>query len=126
MRLPFTFSSKLSLIMLLGIAIFLANLRYQQYKTQQAIDKEKQALKERIESLNKKNEDLSGSLAYFSSQDFQQLAARQQLNLKREGEVVFGFADQPAQSAGAEGEHNEKIPNYQKWIKYFFGTESSN
>lgn len=115
------FFSKLGILFLLLLCAFLGSLRYRQWKNQVAIEKEKRALQEQISSFNKKNQDLSDSLAYLDSADFKDRVARQQLNLKRNGEVVFGFVDAPpAEPEGADGA-NSGGPNYEKWVNYFFG-----
>jgi cell division protein FtsB len=100
---------------------FLANLRYQQWKNQVAIDKEKKSLESQISALNKKNQDLSDSLSYLGSSDFKERTARQQLNLKRDGEVVFGFTDAPTSTPPQNRAlATANMPNYEKWIEYFF------
>jgi cell division protein FtsB len=115
-------TSKLTLGLLALLLIFLGRLKYQQYKNQQAIDREKQRLEQQISSLGKKNQDLSDSLSYLGSADFKERVARQQLNLKKDGEVVFGFSDNAAQAqSGALDSGQNAGPNYEKWIEYFFG-----
>ncbi len=121
MKLKLNWSSKLSLAILLLFTVFIGNLRYQQYKNQRAVDREKKDLENQIASFSKKNQDLSDSLSYLNSSDFKERAARQQLNLKREGEVVFGFTDAPAQTSPLDRSEQNKAPNYEKWVEYFFG-----
>ena len=123
MNLKFNLTSKITLILLLFFCAFLANMRYQQYKNQLAIDREKESLKQQIDSLSKKNEDLSNSLSYLGSSDFKEQAARQQLNLKRNGEIVFGFSGQAGGTTSGGGQDNSGGPNYEKWINYFFGND---
>lgn len=120
--LKLNLTSKAALFGLLVLALFLGNLRYQQWKNQAAIDKEKRDLQEQINTISKKNQDLSDSLSYLGSPDFKDQVARQQLNLKRNGEVVFGFVDAPA-AAPAPADPSQNLPDYQKWVEYFFGKD---
>lgn len=122
MAIKLNLSSKFALVALLIFAAFLGDLRYQQYKNQVAIQKEKKDLQDQISALTDKNENLTQSLSYLGSSDFKERMARQQLNLKRNGEEVFGFTDAPTSgSAPSNDQNNANLPNYEKWIEYFFG-----
>ena len=121
MALKLNLSSKLTLLLLLGLFLFLAYLRYGQWKNQVAIDREKKNLQDQIAAFSEKNQQLSQSLSYLGSSDFKERAARQQLNLKRNGEVVFGFTDSPPSVSTDASAQNNSVPNYEKWIEYFFG-----
>jgi cell division protein FtsB len=112
-------SSKLAFFCLLVIAAFLANIKYKQWQSQKAIDKEKQALIKQAADFEQKNADLKNSLTYLSSADYKEKAAKTQLNLKREGEQVYSFIDiQNPQNDNLLPKDNK--PNYQKWIQFFF------
>ena len=121
MALKLNLSSKLTLLLLLGLFLFLAYLRYGQWKNQVAIDREKKNLQDQIVAFSEKNQQLSQSLSYLGSSDFKERAARQQLNLKRNGEVVFGFTDSPPSVSVDASDQTGSVPNYEKWIEYFFG-----
>ncbi len=123
MALKLKLSSKLTLLLLLGLFLFLAYLRYGQWKNQLAIDKERKKLQDQITALNGKNQSLTQSLSYLGSSDFKERAAREQLNLKRNGEVVFGFTDAPPTVAAEAAGQTDNAPNYEKWIEYFFGSD---
>ena len=123
MKLKLSWTSKLTLLLLLGLAIFLGNIRYQQWKNQRAIEQEKQQLQDQVAAMSKKNQELSDSLSYLNSTDFKDRVARQQLNLKRNGEVVFGFTDAPPlTSPSASPVRVSGTSNYEKWLEYFFGS----
>lgn len=122
MGLKTLWTSKLAIGGLLLLCLALGNLKYRQWQNQKAIDEERESLKHQIDSLTKKNQDLSSSLSYLGTETFKQQTARQQLNLKREGEIVFGFTDQ-VQNQSPEGGGGSQTPNYEKWINYFFGTD---
>ena len=114
-------SSKFAIISLFTLLIFFANLKYKQWKNQQAIEKEKQNLTLEAETFNKKNQDLSNSLTYLTSESYKEKIARIQLNMKKDGEIAYSFS-----------QANTSIPdtlpstpiqtgsNFQKWWVYFF------
>lgn len=122
MRAKISLTSKITLVLLLGLFVFVGKIKYQQYKSQKAIDREKRGLQQQISDLEDKNQNLSQSLTYLGSDDFKERMARQQLNLKKDGEVVFGFRDNPAQNSDNDSQDGSTAPNYQKWIQYFFGS----
>lgn len=116
------FSSKLVLSLLVIFLGLMANLKYKQWQSQKAIEAEKRQLSGQIDSLEKQNSDLSASLQYLNSGDFKERAARNQLNLKRNGELVYNFTSGgtgPGQAAqGAQGRSN-----LQKWWDYFTASQ---
>lgn len=114
-------SSKITVISLAFLLLFLANLKFQQWRNQAAIEHEKQNLQQQVDALQKKNADLNDSLSYIGSPEFKERVARQQLNLKKDGEVVFGFSDPAAQAVNDPKASQPAMPNYEKWINYFFG-----
>src|SRR6185295_6005726 len=89
-------SSKFALFCMLLLLLFLGDLKFRQWQSQRQIEKEKQALETQAAALQKKNDDLSSSLQYLSSPSFKERVARQQLDLKKEGEQVYSFSDAPA------------------------------
>lgn len=100
-------------------AIFFGNLKYKQYKIEKTIEKEKLKLIQAAENYNKKNRELEESLNYFNSQNFREKTAREQLNLKKEGEQVFAFSEpKKIQNQNTQTQNNK--PNYEKWLEYFF------
>ena len=111
--------SKYSLIFLVVLLAFMANLEFKQYRDQKAIEAQKASLQEQADSLSKKNRELNESLAYLNSTDFKERVARQQMNLKKEGEVVYGFTEADG-SALQAGQQKAADSNFVKWWKYFF------
>lgn len=122
MAFKLNLSSKITLVLLVAFFLFLGNLRYAQWKNQAAIQKERKDLQQQISSLSEKNQNLSDSLSYLGSNDFKERTARQQLNLKRDGEVVFGFTDAPPTIQPQTAAQTSGGPNYEKWVEYFFGS----
>ncbi len=113
-------SSKIVLVLLAALSLFFGNLKYQQYRQQQAIEKEKQSLTSQEQQLTKNNQQLSDSLTYLTSDDFKQRVARVQLNMKKDGEVVYNFTDAPAEQNPQTGAAATGSSNPQKWWNYFF------
>ena len=83
------------------------------------IEKQTKNLQSQADALQKQNNDLNQSLQYLSSASFKERVARQQLNYKKQGEVVYGFADEQDQ-AGIKSDKRTKTPNALKWWNYFF------
>lgn len=108
--------------MLIFLAI-LANVKFQQLKNESAIEKEKNTLAAQADSLQKKNQELSDSLSYLNSQDYKERIARQQLNLKKEGEAVYNFSVLNNQNSSDRPEDSEDS-NAKKWWDYFFNNQS--
>ena len=111
-------------IPLVGLLVFFGNLKIRQYRQQQAIMSEKNKLAQQAAALEQKNRELSESLSYFNSDSFRERVARQQLNLKKDGELVYSFSDaavsQPAvQASAGTGKPN----NFRKWWNYFLNAQ---
>ncbi len=118
------FSSKVTFLILLILAAILGRQKYQQYKQNQLVEKEKQKIIGQINSLNKKNQEISNSLEYFKSESFKQRVAREQLNLKQPGEEVYSFKEaNESMAVGNSLAELPKLSNIEKWVKYFSGKE---
>jgi cell division protein FtsB len=116
-------SSKIALCGLLALLVFLADLKYRQFKAQNEIASQEQSLQAQADVLQKKNDELNQSLQYLNSPDFKERVARQDLGLKKQGETVYNFGDPPpASNALANGE--PKLSNLQKWRDYFFASSA--
>ena len=122
--MPFTLKEKLSQkIVVLGLAVlvaFFGYIRYQQYRQRQSIDAEKASLQTQIDGLEKKNQEMEASIKYLSSLSSKEKVAREQLNLKKQGEVVYGFTEMDAPANGQTGlAAGEQASNPVKWWRYF-------
>ncbi len=112
--------SKMILLALAALLVFLGQLHLAQWQREREIDKLIAALTEQEQQLGQKNQQISDSLEYLQSPDFKERTAREQLELKREGEVVVRFQDQP-QVLGAEtASPEEPRGNLEKWLAYYF------
>ena len=117
MKLNWT--SKLAIIALILLLGFLGQLKFRQYRLQTAIEKEKQSLERQLSALEGKNEELSKTLNYLNSKNHKEIIARQQVNMQKEGEIVYNFTE--VKNAGQPSEENQeaKTSNFQKWVNYF-------
>ncbi len=111
-------SSRITIAGLIVLLAFLSNWKYKQWKNESQIQRQKQSLEQQADSLQKKNNELSKSLEYLNSTDFKENVARQQLNLKKQGERVYSFADAPATTK--QEQKTAQDSNAKKWLSYFF------
>lgn len=116
-------SSKITLACLLLLLVFFAYLKFQQYQSQLAIQKEKQSLIDQEASLNKSNQELAQSLSYVNSPDFEEKVAREQLNLKLNGEQVYNFGTADLQATSTDEVPQSGASNPKKWWNYFMGND---
>jgi len=120
MSIKIFFSQKIVIICLVLLALFLGNLKYRQYQESKGIEKEKNDLQKQAQSLDQKNQDLNKSLKYLSSLGSKEKVAREQLNLKKPGEIIYSFSDPQATTSQAqENIKSTPLDNLQKWWKYF-------
>jgi cell division protein DivIC len=113
-------SSKITILALLGLLVFLGNIKFKQWKDKQEIEKEKQNLLVQADLLQKKNTELSQSLQYLNSPSFKERVARQQLGLKKDGETIYSFGETQVLTSA---ENTPKESNTKKWWNYFFSLQ---
>jgi cell division protein FtsB len=126
MRTKNILSSRLLLAGLVASLAVLANVKFRQYQASQAIEAEKASIIAQEEKLEKKNRELSQSLEMLTSRSYKERVIREQLNMKKEGELVYNFTESqvPAVSTTEvemqEPRQQANIGNAQKWWNYFF------
>lgn len=120
MKLPVILQSKLFLILMIIILSGGIYLQYQKFEKQKALDEEIQSLENEREALTKKNEELEQSLKFFASNEYQEMLAKEQLGLQREGEIVVNFPQDSDNSNQTEITQSESNPA--KWWRYIFKT----
>lgn len=98
------------------------DLKYQQWKNQKEVEKQKQNLVAQTDTFKKKNDELNQSLQYLNSTSFKERVAREQLNLKKEGETVYSFDIEKVEDADITSPE-QKDTNMIKWWNYFFSVE---
>ncbi len=119
MKLPRIFHSKLFLGAVIIVLLGVFTLELQQWQQRQKINAEINHLKEEQASLEARNNALQQSLQYFSSENYQEKLAREQLGLKKDGEIVINFPPNGIPS-GEEKPPEKPISNPEKWWKYLF------
>ncbi len=115
-------SSKIVIIGLFIFFLFMLDLKYQQWKNQKEVEKQKQNLVAQTDTFKKKNDELNQSLQYLNSTSFKERVAREQLNLKKEGETVYSFDIEKVEDADITSPE-QKDTNMIKWWNYFFSVE---
>ncbi len=119
MKLPKFFHSKLFLGAVVIVLLGVFALELQQWQQRRKIDSEISQLMAEQADLDQRNKALQESLVYFSSDNYQEKLAREQLGLKKDGEIVINFP-----SGGVISHPDELEPvqqsNPQKWWQYIF------
>lgn len=84
-----------------------------------AVDRQIAQLQSRADQIRGQNDQLSDLVKYLNTDQYREKAAREQLNLKKDGEFVVAIPqNQQEQVASASTEIN--LSNPQKWYNYFF------
>jgi cell division protein FtsB len=115
-------SSKFAVGLLIVILAFLVNSEYKQWRQTQAVKALKNDLLKQANLQNQKNQELADSINFINSDDFKEQVARQQLNLKKNGEVVYSFTPDQDEATGTEQNTVAvaAVSNPEKWWHYFF------
>ena len=112
--------------------LFLVVIEYKQFRVRSTVQKEIADLSKQADQLQKNNQDLQSFIAYLQTDNYKQKAAREQLNMKKDGEVVYSFADgsdNQGQVQGATTQEDQssqqvqaptKESNAHKWWTYLF------
>ncbi len=82
------------------------------------IDSEIKKLQTQADTIHKNNEQLSGLIDYFATSQYQEKQAREQLNLKKEGEYVVVLP--PDNQDPEAGTTKAEQSNLHQWFAYFF------
>jgi cell division protein FtsB len=116
-----------STLVLAGLAvlfIFMLITQFQNWKKKQNVDSEIAQLTKQANSLQQKNQEISNSLTFLNSSDFKEKIAREQLNLKKDGEQVYNITDNPNSNTNSTNLEAANKPgdmsNARKWYIYFF------
>jgi len=119
MKLPKIFHSKLFLAAVIIVLLGIFGLELQQWQQRRKIDSEISHLMSEQANLEQRNQALAESLEYFSSDNYQEKLAREQLGLKKDGEIVINF---PAGGIITQPEQQTPPPesNPKRWWKYIF------
>ena len=118
MKLPRIFHSKIFLTAVLIVLLVVFGLELNQWQQRRKIDSEIRHLVEEQASLEDRNNALQQSLQYFSSDTYKEKLAREQLGLKKDGEIVINFP--PEGIASSTDQEVKPVQNWQKWWEYIF------
>lgn len=115
--------SKPVIAILIILVVFIGTLEFKQFQKRSKYNKEIAELQKQEQELVAKNQTLQDSLDYFNNNEYKEKIARQQLNLKKDGEIVVNY---PAIKENTE-QHEQKPPepkNPEKWWNYFFNKQN--
>ena len=118
MRLPKWLGSPLVIIGLILVLLSFTALEIIQWRKRRQIQVEIDHIVQQQREYQQKNQDLEDSLSLLNSKNYVERMAREQLNLKKEGEIVINFPP-PLPPAAASVQVSGTNP--QKWWHYFFG-----
>lgn len=107
------------IILGLVVLIFLTVAEFRQWQNRRSIQREIDSIQKQASDLGQKNQQLSDSLSYLNTSDYKEKIARQQLNLKKQGEIVVNFPQNLNFSTDANKDNSNKSNAY-KWWSYFF------
>jgi len=119
MRLPKWFSSTLVLVLLAVILVSLAALEFGQWRKRRQIQREINEITQQQQAYEQKNKDLENSLSLLNTANYKDKVEREQLNLKKDGEIVVNFPPPLPPTVSADQGAGQTNP--QKWWHYFFG-----
>jgi cell division protein DivIC len=118
MKLPRIFHSRLFLAVVLIVLLVVFGLELNQWQQRRKVDAEIKHLVEEQSALEQRNNALQQSLQYFSSDAYKEKLAREQLGLKKDGEIVINFPTEGVADSGKQ--KSEPANNPQKWWEYIF------
>lgn len=118
-RTSISFISNRFVVLLLigGIALFSVS-EYKQWQQRQKVEKQIAALKAEANTVEEKNAQLENSLRYLASTGATERLAREQLGLKKDGEIPVVFV--PGKSSEQEVQAPKEVSNARAWWDYFF------
>lgn len=111
------------------IFIFLIVIITRQLIERHQINSEIAQLQKQASDLQKKSNDLQNFISYLNTDDYKEKTARNQLNLQKNGEFVYSFADQGNSNASpdiSQAQPNNliseqsNVSDSRKWWNYFF------
>lgn len=89
------------------------------------INQEIEKVKSEINTLERKNKELSGLVEYLNTDAFKEIQARQNLGMQKDGETAVSIESLPDNATNeVELVNNNDVKdksNMEKWWQYFFG-----
>jgi cell division protein DivIC len=118
MRLPKWLSATPVIIALIIVLLGISALEFSQWRKRRQIAVEIAHITQQQAEYQQKNKDLQDSLSLLNTQSYKEKIAREQLNLKKDGEIVVNFSTATQPSGGGTVAAAQSNP--QKWWHYFF------
>ncbi len=112
-------SNRFVVVLLLASLVLLSTTRYKQYRQSKKVEAQIASLQSESRLVEEKNQQLENSLQYLSSESASERLARQQMNLKRNGEIAVVFL--PSGPTNKTEEQKSNASNFRLWWNYFFG-----
>lgn len=111
--------SKMVTWLLLVLFLFVLTITIKSYTQKYQIDKEIAKLEGEAEKVKRENDQLASLIEYLKTPDYQEKAAREKLNLKKDGEYVVvlppNASDADSTQTGVKSQSNAS-----QWFNYFF------
>ena len=114
--------SKIGSFVLVLALIFVLGITSKLMTKKRDVENEIKKLQEQSEKISQENADLALLINYLNTDTYKERQAREQLNLKKEGEYVIALPKQE-ESAG-QGSQTSQLSNPKKWFNYFFQSDS--
>ena len=104
------------------LTLTLGGYEFSVWRKHRSVEMEVAEVTEEARQYEEKNKELSESLAFLQSTASRERIARQQLNMKKEGEIVVHFPDTLTLNPDQKDEDKgTKRVNAETWWNYFFG-----
>lgn len=108
--------SYILLVVLLLVGVGVSFRLFTTWQQRKVVEREMATLQKEVEDYKQANQKLEESLKELGSLASQERSAREDLDLKREGEIVLRFAPPAEPAKPAKTEENRK-----RWFEYLFG-----
>ena len=110
------------------LAIFIIYISMKEIQRGRQIESEIETLRKEAEEIETSNHNLQEKISYFATQEFQERAAKEKLNLQKSDEKVVivkpSVSREIIEENSADSKNDnikEEISNYLKWYNQFFG-----
>ena len=110
------------------LAIFIIYISMKEIQRGRQIESEIETLRKEAEEIETSNHNLQEKISYFATQEFQERAAKEKLNLQKPDEKVVIVKPSVSREIieensadNIEEDKKENISNYLKWYNQFFG-----